>query len=273
MALIVVLASILGLARVTLGCAGTGAAAGAGAVGGAVGHVGEVAGHAGHVGLAVNPAGMINHGVAAIGHAQIPLVIPVGRCLYDEAQVRMADGTLRQVNTLVPGDEVLAYSADRGIHKSPILGQLYTDNTTRVTILEIETSSGRKIPVTLEHSLFVRECVSEARDWSPKAARDVRVGDCLPRYYADDGDVIEESVRNIRLFEARGIRQPVTETGTLIVDDVVISCYDRVVNQRATHMALLPYRFVLGLAHKYTAHCKSLIPSLLNLIGFDASLF
>jgi hypothetical protein len=256
------LASIfLGLSRSAYGCGATGAGVGAG--------VGAAAGGAGRaVGLAVNPAGHISHGIA--GAAQIP--IPIGKCIYEEAEVRMADGTLKKVKHLNAGDQALAYDAQVGVHASRVLGEFHSDNETLITIVEIETSSGRKIPVTMEHSLFVRPCLS-GDEWSPKSAQDVSVGECVPRYDARDGDVIEESVTDIRLFSARGIRQPVTETGTIIVDDVVISCYDRVVSQRATHMALLPYRFFLGLAKTYGANFKSLLPAVWNAIGFDASLF
>lgn len=242
------------------GCGATGAGVGAGvAAAGAAGHVGEV-GHVGEIGH-IGHIGDIAH----VGDA-------FGKCIYDEADVRMADGTSKKVKYLNAGDQVMAYDPDTGIHPSRVLGQLHSDKDTLITIVEIETSSGRKIPVTREHSLFVRQCLSDS-DWSPKSAQEVSVGDCVPRYYAADGDVVEESVTNVRLFEAKGILQPVTETGTIVVDDVVISCYDRVVDQRATHMALLPYRWFMGAAQTYGANLKSLVPSLLNVIGFDSSLF
>jgi len=231
------------------GGAAAGVGAGAGSVAGGVGNVGN------HFGQIAQAAGIIG-----------------GRCIYDEAEVRMADGTMRRVKNLEIGDEVLAYNTEKGIHPSRIYGQLHQDNETEIKIVEIETSSGRKIPVTGQHSLFARQCLSDGQKWSTKSAQEIRVGDCLPRYYTD-GDVVEESVINIRVFDARGIRQPVTETGTIIVDDVVISCYDRVVNQDATHMALFPYRWFMGLTQAYASQVKSLIPSLINLITFDTSLF
>lgn len=232
------------------GCAGAGAGAGVGAVGNGVGHLG-------HVG-------------DAFGH--IPVIVPGGKCIYDEAEIRMADGAKKRVKHLEIGDEVLAYSVEKGVHPSRIYGELHNDNETTVSIVEIQTSGGRLVPVTPAHSLFVRPCLSDGHRWTTKTAMEISVGDCLPRYYTD-GDVVEESVVNIRVFNARGIRQPVTETGTIIVDDVVISCYDRVVNQDATHMALLPYRWLKGLTQTYTAHFKSLIPALYNFINFDTALF
>jgi len=238
---------------VVYGCGGAagGAAAGVGAGVGAVGHVGGEMGH-----------------VAEIGH----IGAVFGKCIYEEAHVRLANGAMKQVKHLQIGDDLLAYSVEKGVHVSPVIGELHNDNETSVKIVEIETSSGRKIPVTPMHSLFVRQCLSDGQTWSTKAAYEVSVGDCLPRYYTE-GDVAEEAVTNIRVFDARGIRQPVTETGTIMVDDVVISCYDRVVNQDATHMALFPYRFLMGLTKAYAAQFKSVLPSLYNLVTFDASLF
>jgi len=230
------------------GCGG-GAGGAAAGVGGAVAHAGnhfgEIAGGLGHV---------------------------VGKCIYEEAEVRMADGTKKRVKHLEIGDQVLAYSVEKGVHESRVFGELHNDNETLIRIVEIQTSSGRKVPVTSAHSIFARQCLSDDREWSTKSAYEVRVGDCLPRYYAD-GDVVEESVTNIRVFDARGIRQPVTETGTIIVDDVVISCYDRVVNQDATHMALFPYRWLLGLSKAYVAQFKSLLPTFYNLITFDTAVY
>jgi len=242
---------------------GCGGGVGAG-VGGGAGHVGEVVGHVGGVG---NHFGQIAGGLGHVaGH------VPIGKCIYEEAEVRMANGAKKQVKHLDIGDEVLAYSMEKGVHPSRIFGELHNDNETLIKIIEIQTSSGRKIPVTPAHSLFVRQCLSDGESWSTKAAYEVSVGDCLPRYYTD-GDVVEESVTHIRVFDARGIRQPVTETGTIIVDDVVISCYDRVVNQDATHMALFPYRWLMALTKAYAAQFKSLVPTFYNLITFDTSLF
>lgn len=224
---------------------------GAGAVGNAVGH------GAGH-GIGVGLIGEAGHLAALAG----------GKCLYEEAEVRMADGSKRKVKHLEIGDRVLAYNQDRGVHASRVYDDFHNDKETSVAIFEIQTSTGRKIPVTTEHSLFVRPCLSD-QQWTPKSAQDVRVGDCVPRYYAgDDADVVEESVTDVRVFEAKGIRQPVTETGTILVDDVVVSCYDRVVDQRATHMALLPYRLFAQLKYNYAKQIESLLPSLFKAFGF-----
>lgn len=240
------------------GCGGAagGAAVGVGAV---AGGAGNVVGHGLHLGEIANGVGHI----AVVG----------GRCIYEEAEVRMADGSKKRVKNLENGDRVLAYSVEKGVHPSTIFGELHNDNKTKVRIVEIQTSSGRKIPVTPMHSLFVRQCLSDENTWSTKAAYEVSVGDCLPRYYSEGGDVVEESVTDIRVFAARGIRQPVTETGTIIVDDVVISCYDRVVSQDATHMAVFPLRWILGLSKAYAAQFKSMLPAFYNLITFDTSLF
>jgi len=235
---------------------------GAGAGGAAAG----VAGAAGVASHASNAGGLGAGVLGAVGF------IPKGKCIYEEAEVRMADGTTKRVKHLEIGDEVLAYTVEEGVHPSRVFGELHNDNETLIQIVEIQTSTGRKIPVTPAHSLFARQCLSDDQKWSTKAAYEVRVGDCLPRYYAG-GDVVEESVTNIRVFDARGIRQPVTETGSIIVDDVVISCYDRVVSQDATHMALFPYRWMIGLSKAYVAQFKSLLPTIYNLITFDTALF
>jgi len=150
---------VLGLlAPYAYGCGATGAGVGAGvAAAGAAGHVGEV-GHVGEIGH-IGHIGDIAH----VGDA-------FGKCIYDEADVRMADGTSKKVKYLNAGDQVMAYDPDTGIHPSRVLGQLHSDKDTLITIVEIETSSGRKIPVTREHSLFVRQCLSDS-DWSPKSGK------------------------------------------------------------------------------------------------------
>jgi hypothetical protein len=178
----------------------------------------------------------------------------------------------KRVKHLEMGDQLVAYSMEKGVHVSPVVGELHNDNQTMVKIIEIETSSGRKIPVTPMHSLFVRQCLSDGKTWPTKAAHEVTVGECVPRYHAE-GDIAEEAVTNIRVFDARGIRQPVTETGTIIVDDVLISCYDRVVSQDATHLALFPYRWIMGMSKSYAQHMQSLLPSLYNLITLQSPLF
>jgi hypothetical protein len=224
-------------------------------------------------GAAAGAAGAAGHAGLHLGEIAHGMVITGGKCIYEEAHVRLASGETKRVKHLEPGDNVLAYSPEKGVHSSPVIGELHRDSETTVTIVEIETSSGRRIPVTPMHSLFVRPCFSSGSSWTAKAAFEVSSGECVPRYHSNEGDVAEESITNVRTFEARGIRQPLTETGTIVVDDVVISCYDRVVNQDATHIALFPYRWIMSVGKTYAAQFESLLPALYNLITFDSSLF
>jgi hypothetical protein len=235
------------------GAGGAAAGAAAGAAGNVGRHLGENAGAhiAEHVGLHVGGAFL-------------------GRCIHEEADVRMADGMKKKVKHLEIGDEVLAYEQSKGIHVSRVSSDLHNDKDTLVPILEIKTSTGRLIPLTPQHSLFARECLSDGREWTAKSARDIRVGDCLPRYYEGEKDVVEEAVVDIRVFEAKGIRQPVTETGTIVVDDIVVSCYDRVVSQQATHLVMLVYRWFSNVKSNYSKQVTSIVPTLFNFIGANS---
>jgi len=72
-----------------------------------------------------------------------------------------------------------------------------------------------------------------------------------------------DHVRVVRVSWSRdsaGVYAPITERGTLVVDDVIVSCYAELSSHAAAHLSLAPLRYVyhgIELVSRWLSACSS----------------
>ncbi|VDO96680.1 unnamed protein product [Soboliphyme baturini] len=99
-------------------------------------------------------------------------------------------------------------------------------NTT-AEYLEIETEDGKQISLTAKHLIYRTNCkILRQRS---VVAEQVMVGDCV--LIVHDNQFKGSRVRKINRVQKTGIYSPVTETGSLVVNDVLASCYSTLENE------------------------------------------
>lgn len=138
------------------------------------------------------------------------------------------------------GDRIAALDFRGDIVYSEVIAFLDRSLTERRQFVWLTTESGRMLTLTPAHLVLV-----EGR--SSVFAGRVQPGDkILVRDPADENEVEHrlrwDKVMDSRLVLEEGIYAPLTTEGTLLVDDVVASCYAIVDNQDLAHLAFLPYR-------------------------------
>ncbi|KAK3546590.1 hypothetical protein QTP70_030473, partial [Hemibagrus guttatus] len=168
-----------------------------------------------------------------------------GGCFPGSARVRLKDGALKEVKDLKAGDEVLAADESGNLVYSEVIMFVDRDLAKRRAFHVIETRKpAMRISLTAAHLLFVVQNSTLTETF----ASDVTPG--------QEVMMLEEGGRRLRAItvdrvhqeELEGSFAPLTGHGTIVVDDVLASCYAAVQNQKLAHLAFAPVRFVHNVA-------------------------
>uniref|UniRef100_A0A3B3U009 Hedgehog protein n=1 Tax=Poecilia latipinna TaxID=48699 RepID=A0A3B3U009_9TELE len=162
-----------------------------------------------------------------------------GGCFPGTSTVTLQDGTKKPVRDLQPGDRVLAADGDGNPIFTDFIMFIDRDSTTRRTFYVIETETGQKITLTAAHLIFVAR---ENSTRSATFASDVRPGQKVFVYDGERSRVVAVNVNRIYTQEHEGSFAPVTAQGTVVVDQVLASCYAVIEDHELAHWALAPVR-------------------------------
>ncbi|KAG7294861.1 hypothetical protein JYU34_022760, partial [Plutella xylostella] len=162
-------------------------------------------------------------------------------CFPGGALVRTRLGP-RPVELLAPGDQVLAVDATGKVVYSEVLTFLDRDPSARRRFVRVTAESGAVLTLTPSHLLLLA---------APDAFRSAFAADVVP------GDVVltrgsgavlvPSRVVAVDYVELKGVYAPLTSEGTILVDDVLASCYAVVASHGAAHGALAPLRWLAAL--------------------------
>jgi len=138
-------------------------------------------------------------------------------CFYKNSEVYTKSGPTT-MSELVLGDQLATYTETEGKIFTKFLGWL--DRGSSISgFLEITTPSGRKVTLTENHIIFVEN----NKRHQPKYAGDVTLEDTI--YTLENEKLQETTIASIKRVSLQGYRTPLTETGTLLVDGILCSCY------------------------------------------------
>ncbi|KAK3931169.1 Tiggy-winkle hedgehog protein [Frankliniella fusca] len=193
-----------------------------------------------------------------------------GGCFPGSSVVRTPEGE-RRMSELRVGDSVLARDEATGrLAFSEVL--MFIDRTPdeRRQFLRVRTAGNRTLTLTPAHLVpVVRRRPQRQRPRRPEESNSVEdaddqvVTEFAERVAAGDRvlvpgatrhdraaeqaaeaaqDAVLDTVVDVQLVLERGVFAPLTRAGTVVVDDVVASCYAVVDSQRLAHWAFAPLR-------------------------------
>ncbi|CAJ1082053.1 sonic hedgehog protein A [Xyrichtys novacula] len=163
-----------------------------------------------------------------------------GGCFPGSSTVTLQDGTEKAVRDLQKGDRVLAADDDGNPIYTDFIMFIDRDSTTRRLFYVIETDLGHRITLTAAHLLFVSQNSTEGERMSAVFASQVQPGQ---KVFVFDADRLEPvTVKRIYTQEHEGSFAPVTVQGTVVVDQVLASCYAVIEDHELAHWALAPVR-------------------------------
>ena len=161
-------------------------------------------------------------------------------CFPGSSIVVLENGHIRvPISSLIPGDRVLAMSTTGDPMFTDFIGFMHMDMSLKTDFLSIQTDTS-VLKISRNHLLMVFQDEDQSvgvYDF----ARNVRVGHyVLNRIH--EGNFRKSLVTSLSYSEAMGVFAPLTQEGTIVVDDVVASCYATVPSHYFGHLGTWPYR-------------------------------
>lgn len=181
-----------------------------------------------------------------------------GGCFPGDSLVTTSTGQKKKLSQLQIGEKVLSRNAktNKLVYSEVILFLDY-DPLQKRQFLIISLASGRTLTVTSTHLVLKKhsEVVQTV------FAGNIQIGDVL--LVSDSNNSIQEdSVIKISGVVRTGVYAPLTEAGTIVVNEVVVSCYATIDSQVIADWVFLPVRFIWnveqGLVRLWTVLSKPL---------------
>ncbi|XP_067107756.1 sonic hedgehog protein [Osmerus mordax] len=168
-----------------------------------------------------------------------------GGCFPGSASVTLQDGSRKSVKDLKVGDKVLAANTEGELVYTDFIMFIDQDSTTRRMFYVIETKEAtQKITLTAAHLLFVvSNSTTDLHTMSAVYASKVKPGQKLVVFDDSHNQLKSVTVERIYMKEYEGSFAPVTVQGTVVVDQVLASCYAVIEDHNLAHWALAPVRF------------------------------
>jgi Hint module len=146
-------------------------------------------------------------------------------CFPDDATVHLESGATKRMDELQIGDRV---KAARGIFSAVYMFSHKIADTVN-SFVEISTSSGNILYVTPGHFIYINDVLSPSGT--------VRVGDSVLL-----GSDSRARVTSVRMVTKRGLYNPHTLHGDIIVNNVRASTYTTAIDPKIAHFALSVFR-------------------------------
>lgn len=179
-------------------------------------------------------------------------------CFPEDATVRLEGGRTKTMKELQVGDKVAGMDVVTGrIVYSRVLTFLDIKPNSNKAFITIRTKTpAAEVAITESHLIY--QLNKQAQQETAVFARDIKVGDFV---YVRKGTALEKftagRVAAIYWSRGHGAYAPLTETGNIIVNNVLCSCYALISDQRIAHWSFAPIRFADWLYPGIAAHNKT----------------
>uniref|UniRef100_A0A8C5PY28 Hedgehog protein n=1 Tax=Leptobrachium leishanense TaxID=445787 RepID=A0A8C5PY28_9ANUR len=170
-----------------------------------------------------------------------------GGCFPGSATATLESGEKLAVSDLRPGMRVLAMDSYGHAAYSDFLTFLDKNSQVESLFRVIETEDPpRRLLLTPSHLIFVaNNFTSLPTDFRAVFASHVKTG----QYILVSGvlGLLPAKVSSVRTQVDSGVYAPLTQHGTIVVDEVVVSCFALVQKQRLAQVVFWPIRILYGL--------------------------
>lgn len=183
-----------------------------------------------------------------------------GGCFSGNSTVLTSTGVHRKLSELQIGEKILTvHPSTNQIVFSPVLLFLDYDPHQKREFLQITLDSKRVLTVTSTHLVVTGTKLKSRTVFAEK----LKIGDLMLVSDSNNRRLLEDRIVKIESVLRDGVYAPLTSTGTLLVNDVLASCYATVDSQLLAHWAFSPIRLVFnvknGLYRLWTLVSKPMV--------------
>ena len=170
------------------------------------------------------------------------------RCFPGNAYVRGRHGNKILMRDLRVGQEVLTVGSDGNREYSEVSMMMHKQtNVTVADYVEITTESGQTVVLSSHHLIpIISESDSLTSNSKPNFvfSKNVRVSDYLISYSSTNQKMNKSRVVSVRQVTRVGAYAPLSHTGTLVVNDVYVSCYAMFPSHVISHYVFSVWRWL-----------------------------
>ncbi|XP_012251148.2 sonic hedgehog protein A [Athalia rosae] len=165
-----------------------------------------------------------------------------GGCFPGKSTVITEDGTDKSMNQLRLGERIAALDSTGTMVYSEVIAFLDRSPEARRQFVRLTTESGHALTLTPSHLVPVSLKAGRTTEFASKIQIDDQI--LVHDFDLQDGERILrwDRVVTTSLVIEEGIYAPLTTEGTVLVDNVMASCYAVVDSQLVAHYAFLPMR-------------------------------
>ncbi|CAF1020331.1 unnamed protein product [Didymodactylos carnosus] len=165
----------------------------------------------------------------------------LGLCLFGDDLVSLQDGSLKQMKDLRSGDKVYSVDKQGQIVKDEIIMMLHGGAKTEAPFYTVTISSNRSVSLTGDHLIITYNKQKKRSHFV--AANELKVNDYILMGASHSENLQPQLITSIEVLYKTGFYTPMTYTGTLLVNELAVSCYVKHENMYGEmHALLYPFR-------------------------------
>jgi len=169
-------------------------------------------------------------------------------CFWGANIVHLSSGRQKKISDVKVGDSVLAVDQNGKLIFSQVIMQLHHGPEETTEFHVIRTKTGRNLTLTPKHLIYKAENNKPNLDFDdstssqPRFAMNIKKGDFVFVFDKSSGMIIDQVVSN-DIEIRKGVYSPLTSHGSIIVEDILASCYSQLEDHSLLHMAFAPARW------------------------------
>lgn len=161
-------------------------------------------------------------------------------CFPGDSYVLTEQNEMVFIADVVPGTKIFSFVNSNGkMESSEVYTILHFEPNRIARYLILKTQSGDTLKISPNHLIFLEKL-------EVKFASEVKIGDVLITANGHKSMVVD-----ISYMMRRGVFAPVTHSGTIIVDGILVSCYASFPNHHLAHLATAPLRRYYSICKKH----------------------
>lgn len=179
----------------------------------------------------------------------------VTKCFANDATVEIIHTKQRiAMKNLKIGDQILVDMNDLG---QPIYESIYSfihaspHGMYDYLKITVENNYEQSLLISSNHLIF------RFNQTKPIFAGYLKIGDQL-QMISKDGMKYAGSIVDIKLMKSQGFYAPLTPSGKLVVDGVLVSNYATVANHQLAHLIMQPYRWWIQLTYSSSIYTENI---------------